>query len=437
MSTKESTAPRRRIDWVYSTMPVNIALGPIGTFVQLYLLQTNGVQAGTAYVTVAVTLFNAIGIPAAIVWGLVTDRLRQRKLIIVTSYAITTVYLFSFFFATSTSGIIFVYSLVSFISSASATPLNLLIMETEPKNRWATRFARLSLISTVGAILGYALSAFWVQLLPQMIIWLTIPLGMLSLISAASSAVLIQEPKFVFEKEIVVMQRPGFFQRLYASPLIFLNIPRPSDFQRLFKGLRNELTSYVPLLYISIVMFYFGSAFFNTSIVPALTSHSLTESQVYVVNVVVLVAQVLSFQYAGRYMANRSLTGVAVQSLVLRGGSYVILGVASVFIPGVWFILPTLVFYPLASGLAYGIYYTASNIMVFNSIKGNSHGSSLGVYSAIVGVAITVGSALSGIVSIYFGFHVTFILAGVLLAISALVTERLSKRSPGAENERR
>ena len=128
MSTSQRTATRKRLDWVYSTLPVNIALGPIGTFVQLYLLQTNGVHAGTAYVTVAVTLFNAIGIPAAIIWGLATDRLRRRKLIIVTSYAITTIYLFSFFFARSTTAIIFVYSLVSFISAASATPLNLPIM---------------------------------------------------------------------------------------------------------------------------------------------------------------------------------------------------------------------------------------------------------------------------------------------------------------------
>ena len=436
MSTKTSTVQRKRIDWVYSTLPVNIALGPIGTFVQLYLLQTNGVQTGTAYVTVAQTLFYLIGIPAAIIWGYATDRLRRRKLIIVTSYAITTIYLFSFFFATSTSGIIFVYSLVSFISSATATPLNLLIMETEPKNRWATRFARLSLMSTVGAILGYALSAFWVQLLPKSIIWLTVPLGILSLVSAASSAVLMQEPSFVFEKEIVVMQKPGFLQRLYASPLIFLNVPRPSDFQRIFKGLRNELTSYVPLLYLSIVTFYFASAIFNTSIVPALTSHSLTESQVYIVNVVVLVAQVLSFQYAGRYMASRSLTRVAIQSLVLRGASYAMLGVASLLVAGSWFIIPTLIFYPLASGIAFGIYYTASNTMVFNSIKGNNHGSSLGVYSAIVGLSTAVGSAVSGAVSIYLGFHITFILAGVLLGVAAIVTARFSNEGPRTSTER-
>jgi MFS family permease len=414
---------------------MNIALGPIGTFVQLYLLQTNGVQAGTVYVAVAVTAFNAVSIPAAIVWGLATDRLRQRKLIIVTSYAITTVYLFSFFFATSTSGIIFVYSLVSFISAASATPLNLLIMETEPKNRWATGFARLSLMASVGAILGYVLSAVWVQLLPDLIRWLIIPLGVLSLVSTASSAMLIQEPKFVFEKEIIVMQRPGFFQRLSTSPLIFLNIPRASDFQRIFKGLQNELTSYVPLLYLSIVTFYFASGVFNTALVPALTYHSLTESEVYLVNVAALVAQVLAFRYAGLYIANRSLTGVAIQSLILRGASYAILGIASILVAGVWFIVPTLILYPLSSGIAYGTYYTASNTLVFNSIKGNSHGSSLGVYSAIVGISTTVGSVVSGIVSHYLGFYATFILAGGLLGVAALVMARLANRSPGTGDE--
>ena len=53
---------------------------------------------------------------------------------------------------------ILLLSLVSFISAASATPLNLLIMETEPKNHWATGFARLSLVSSIGATVGYAMS---------------------------------------------------------------------------------------------------------------------------------------------------------------------------------------------------------------------------------------------------------------------------------------
>ncbi|MDG6926457.1 MAG: MFS transporter [Nitrososphaerota archaeon] len=425
MAAEKSTVKPRRLDWVYATLPVNIALGPVGTFVQLYLLQLNGVQAGTVYVAAAVTAFNAVSIPAAIIWGFATDRLRKRKLVIVVSYAVTTVFLFSFFFSDSNSGIIFVYSLVSFISAASATPLNLLIMESEQKSRWASGFARLSLVSSVGATIGYVLCSVWVQFLP--VIWLVIPFGVLSLVSVAMSIVLVQEPPYTFEREVVVMQRPSFLQRLVAFPLFFLNIPRPSDFRRLFKGIRNELTSYVPLLYLSIILFYLGSGVFNTSFVPALSDHSLTESEVYAVSVAALVAQILAFRYAGRYIANRSLVGVAVQTLLLRGGAYALLGVASLLVPGVLFTIPALIFYPLSSGIAYGIYYTASNTMIFDSVKGSHHGSSLGVYSAVVGVSTTFGSFASGLTSHYLGFDFSFVIAGGLLVAAAFITATLSR----------
>jgi MFS family permease len=418
----------KRLDWVYATLPVNVALGPVGTFVQLYLLQLNGVQAGTVYVAAAVTAFNAVSIPASIIWGIATDRLRKRKLLVVVSYAVTTVFLLSFFFTGSNSGIVLVYSLVSFISAASATPLNLLIMESEQKSRWASGFARLSLMSSVGSTIGYVLCSVWVQFLP--VIWLVIPFGLLSLVSVAMSILLVQEPQYTFERDVVAMQRPGFLQRLVASPLFFLSIPRPSDFRRLFKGIRNELTSYVPLLYLSIILFYLGSGVFNTSFVPALSDHSLTESAIYAISVAALVAQILAFRLAGRYIENRSLVSVAVQTLLLRGGAYALLGVASVFVPGALFAIPTLVLYPISSGLAYGIYYTASNTMIFDSIRGNRQGSSLGVYSAVVGVSTTFGSFASGLTSHYLGFDFSFVIAGALLVAAAFITATLSHGRP-------
>ncbi len=421
--TSSVNAGRRKIDWVYATLPVNIALGPIGTFVQLYLLQLDGIAVGTIWVAAAVTAFNAVSIPAAIIWGFATDRLRRRKLIIVASYLVTSVFLFSFFFTASNSGIVLVYSLVSFISAASATPLNLLIMESEQKSRWASGFARLSLVSSVGSTAGYVLSSLWAQYLP--VIWLVIPFGVLSLVSTALAVATIEEPQFTFEEDVVVMQKPGFFQRLRASPLIFLSIPRLSDFRRLFKGVRNELTSYVPLLYLSIILFYLGSGVFNTSFVPALSSHSLTDSQIYAISVVALTAQIIAFRYAGRYIERRTLGRVAVQTLILRGGSYAFMGIASALIPGVLFGIPVLVMYPLSSGIAYGVYYTASNTMIFNSIHGNNHGSSLGVYSAVVGISTTAGSFMSAFTSHYLGFDFTFVIGGGMLIVAAVVTARL------------
>jgi MFS family permease len=424
-------AKPRRIDWVYATLPINIALGPIGTYVQLYLLQLNGVQVGTVYVAAAVTAFNAVSIPAAIVWGFVTDRLHKRKLVILIGYAGTTIFLLSFFLTDSNYDVIVVYSLVSFVSAASATPLNLLIMETEQKNRWASGFARLSLMASVGSAVGYVFSSVWVQFLPVRI--LVIPLGLFALLSAMSAVVLLQEPRFVFERQAVVMQRPSFMHRLQTFPLIFLNIPRLTDFRRIFKGIRNELTSYIPLLYLSIIAFYLASGVFNTSLVPAFTAHSLTDSEVYASNVAVLIVQIISFRYAGAYLARRSITNVAVRSLLLRGASYALLGVASLLIPGGLFIVPTLILYPISSGIAYGFYYTASNTMIFNSIRGHNQGSSLGVYSAVVGFSTTAGSLISGLTSTYLGFDFTFVIAGALLFVAAALTARLTHSRSGQE----
>jgi MFS family permease len=63
--------------------------------------------------------------------------------------------------------------------------------------------------------------------------------------------------------------------------------------------------------------------------------------------------------------------------------------------------------------------------MIFNTLGRSSQGSALGVYSALVGLATTLGSFVSGFTSFYFGFHVTFIIAAICLAAAAGLTSLL------------
>ena len=51
----------------------------MGTLIQLLILNLNGTVIDVA---LAITLFNAVGVPAALVWGFVTDRFHKRKLIL-------------------------------------------------------------------------------------------------------------------------------------------------------------------------------------------------------------------------------------------------------------------------------------------------------------------------------------------------------------------
>ena len=419
--------------WLYSTFPISVATGPLGTMVQLYLIQLNGQALGTIYGGLASAIYNGISIPAALFWGLTIDRLHKRKGFIALSYAMTAIALVSFYFDRSTGGTITRYSIISFVSLASATPLNLLIMETEQKSKWAGAFARLSLVSSLGNVVGLLLSVVWTDVLPSQLILLFIPLGALSVTSSALSVVLIKEPQFVFERETVAGRRPSFFSRLLANPVFFITIPSLSDFRRAFRGIRSSLTRSVPLFYISTILFYLSSGLFNTSFVPAMHLFSIPDQQVFAVILAGMVIQTASFQVAGRIVGDRNLVTTSVQGLLLRGWSYLGIGVAALLFSGPFFVAPALLLYPLAGGVAFAIYYTSANTMMFTTVHSKSAGAALGVYSAVVGIAAMGGSFVSGFISVYEGYYVTFILAGVLLFASVAVIGRLPR--PASLNE--
>jgi MFS family permease len=415
---------RKATAWVDAILPFYIALGPVGTLIQLLILNLHGTVIDVA---LAITLFNAVGVPAAIIWGFVTDRFHRRKPIIVASYLATTAILVSFLFANTGYLVSLLYAAFSFAASASTTPLNLLIMETERKQKWATAFARFSMVVSIGQTVGLLLSVGWGFFFS--LNYLVIPLATLSLISAALSVLMIKEPSVVFERQAIALNKPSFFHRILAVPLFFLRVPRLNDFKRVFRGVKYELTRQVPILYFSIFMFYLASGIFNTSLVPSLRANNVSSFLIFFVTTVAMVVQIIAFRYAGPYTERKSLVKAAVGGLVLRSLGYGLLGVSLYVISGVWFLAPVLIFYPLAAGIAYSVYYTASNTMVFNTLRGGRQGYSLGVYSALVGAATLLGSLVSGFTSFFLGFSTTFIIAAACLGFSAWLASLLAHKS--------
>jgi MFS family permease len=424
-SSESAKSKDVRGDWIYATLPINIAIGPVSTFVQLYILTLHGTVIDIA---IATTLFNAVTIPAAIIWGFTTDRSERRKPIIVLSYVAVAATLILFLSARTIYGVEVLYSTFSLVSSAAATPLNMLIMETQPKSRWALVFARLSMMSSVGVVVGLLLGVAWGDFLPFTL--LVIPLTGLSVLSAAMSAVMIKEPGFTFERDMIVMFSRSFFQRLLALPLFFLRIPSLMDFRRFFQGGRSPLTREPVLLYSSIAAFYFASGIFNTSLVPSLYQANVTKSEVFLVSLIGMVVQTISFRYYGKRMNQQNLRQSAFGGLVLRSVGYLAIGVSAFFFTGLPFFAYTTLFYTLAAGLAYAVYYAASTVMVFNTLGRSGQGSALGIYSALVGFATMIGSFISGFISFYTGFYLTFLIAGVFTVIGAAFTYLLNSSNP-------
>jgi MFS family permease len=424
-----TSEPARKESWLYSVFPISVATGPLGTMVQLYLIELNGQVLGTIYSGLASAFYNGVSIPAALIWGVAIDRLHKRQALVGLGYALTAVSLVGFFFFRSAQGAIAIYSVVSFVSFASATPLNLLIMETEKKSRWAGAFAKLSMISSVGNVAGLLLCTVWTDVIPTEFDLLFVPMGAFAVASAILALVLIKEPAFVFERETLVRRRPSFFSRLLANPVFFLSIPSASDFRRSFRGVRSALTRQVPLFYISTTLFYISSGLFNTSFAPAMHYFSLPDQQIFGVVLAGMVVQTLAFRAAGGFVGARSLVTTSIQGLMLRGWSYVGVGAAALLLTGPLFVIPALILYPIAGGIAFAIYYTSANTMMFTTVQSKSAGAALGVYSAVVGIATVAGSLASGFISVDLGFYATFVLAGVFLFAAVGVVGRLQRPS--------
>jgi MFS family permease len=419
---------RKTAAWVDAILPFNIAVGPVSTLIQLLILNLHGTVIDVAF---AVALFSAVGIPAALLWGFVADRFQRRKKIIVTSYLATAAILFSFLFANTGYLVSLLYTVFSFVTSASTTPLNLLIMETEQKQKWATAFASFSMVTSIGQTVGLLLSVGWGLFFS--LTYLVIPLATLSLISAVLATLMIKEPSIMFERQAIAMNKPSFFHRLLAVPVFFLRVPRLNDFKRFFRNIKYELTRQVPILYFSIFMFYFASGLFNTSLVPSFQANNLSSFLIFLVTTVAMLIQIISFKYAGPYTEKKSPVKASVGGLILRSVCYGLLGVSLCIISGVWFLVPVLIFYPLAAGIAYSVYYTASNTMIFNTLHSGRQGSSLGVYSALVGAATLMGSLISGLTSFFLGFSTTFIIAAACLGCSAWLASLLQRVKPNSD----
>jgi len=391
-----------------------MAIGPVGTFAQLYILELHGTVID---IGLSATFFAAASIPAAIYWGFVTDRIRTRKGLVIWSYVLIAGVLFSFLFVKTIYGVIILYSVFSFLSSAYATPLNLLIMETHPKASWASAFAGFSMISSVGVTLGLLLSAGWADFLPLHL--LVVSLGVLSLVSAGLSVQMIKEPSARFERSMIVLVSQSFYQLILAVPMLFLKIPKVIDFRRIVRGAKYGLTREPALIYLSIGAFYFASGLFNTSLVPSLYAASISKGQVFSVLLVGSIIQTLAFQYLGKRIQQRGIRHTAVRGLVLRAVSYGGFAIAAFYLIRLPYLALALLLYPLAAGIAYAYYYAASNVMIFNMLGRSNQGSALGVYSAVVGMTTMAGSFISGLISFYVGYYATFIAAALWLAMAA------------------
>ncbi len=413
------TTPDR---WMYATVPANIAAGPLGTFIPLYILAIGGGILDVAY---AVTLFNTVAIPAAFLWGKLADY-TKRKTLILASYISTTAMLALLYMDRNIFVAIALYGAMAFTISANATPLNMLVMETAEKEHWPRGFSKLQMLSGFGSVIGLAVSVIVSSYYVLSV--LILALAAASFISIFMSIILIIEPAHAeIRRTSYFNYVRSFMKALVMVPTMILKMPIVAFRNSIdLRKIRKFGSGYAHYLYSAAFLFFFGSAIFNTEYAVGLNYHGLSKSSVFIIVLIGSAIQVIAYRYAHRMINSAKKNPVSSAVVAGRGFGYILIGVT--FLVGIGmaaFFYANIVIYALAAGIAYAVYYTASYALLFSTLKGNNNGNMLGIYSAVSGIGTLVGSLASGIIAVSYGFEWVFISGGLLVAASGYVYSKL------------
>ncbi len=400
------------IRWMYASLPANLATGPMATLITLYILQLGGGVLDVAY---AITLSSAVTIPAVFFWGYFTDLLNKRKLFVVLSYLLTSLLVISLFFEKDVAGVTFIYALMAFAAAAAVAPLNLLVMETGTENRWAHNFSVLQMLAGAGTTIGLVVA--WIVTGVSTISYLLLVLFISSIVSALMAIKMIKEPKNVGMQVSLYEGSRSFMYRLVGIPNMIIRIPNLQHITNLFRfhGFRSVERRFVILFYVISFVFFLGTGIFNTEFPVGLKLGNMSESLIFFIILISTVVQTAVFHYYDSFARGHNTRVVSGLSLIGRGSGYLLVGLFFILFRGLAFYIGIPIFYVLAAGVAYAVYYTTSYSMLFRTLSGKGKGSTMGIYSAVIGVGSLSGALLSGGLVVEYGFGVTFIMAAALM----------------------
>ncbi len=413
-----SPSTRKSHKWLYMVLPANVAYGPLSTLITLYILHLGGNVINVAY---AITLASFVAIPASFFWGQITDMFNKRKTQIIISYIGLALSMALLLSANSILSVSAIYAFATFIVAANAAPLNLLVMERTPTQKWARVFSKLQTVASLGATVGFVLAAVVTTYIS--LYYLTLILFVISIFSIVMAELYLKELPIRFTIKKIFTNSFAIIGRTIIHPIFVSLVPRPSTIRRLLSrnGTVDPRKRTLSYLYAASFIFYIGSALFNTVYPAGLSDSGLSESAIFIIMFAGIAAQTITFDRYPSLMQRRSRSGTIKRSLALRAIAYALIGVAFFVLKGMDFISANIVLYAITSGLAYSVFYTTWSALVFENIGSTDRGSAIGIYTAISGTGTLIGALLSGYTSFYVGYYSTFGLAAALMFVSLLI----------------
>lgn len=409
--------------WLIAFLPINAATAAFGLSLQLLILGSHGSVIEWA---LAATVFNGALIVSSIIWGYLADRYPLRRRFLLINYVgFAGIYVALYFF-TSFNELILLYTLVGLLTPAGVSASNLLVLEQFSEGERPTAFASFQEISILGSILGGLVGFFWLQA-NEMLRPLLFVLAAFAVASAVIVALGVKDSPRPLRPSDATRDAAGLLSRLRHSVALRSTVPffppfpqfQPGVVHRAWQRIRQEARHEIPLIFAATLLFNLSANLFNVSYTFYLAAVGISFAGIFLVNVSNSVAQSIFFPLSGSLCKRGGADRLVRLSSLLRGVGYVIVvgfTFDRMFGGALAFGANVVIFGILGAAIA--LYSTASSLVLFRTLHARDAGSLLGLSSALGGVAAIAGAFLSGVLSYFGSYRLTFLVAAIGLLVS-------------------
>ena len=409
--------------WLVAFLPVNAATAAFSLSLQLLILGAHGSVIEWA---LAATVYNGALIVSSIVWGYLADRYPLRRRFLLINYVGFAAIYGALYFLTSFNELILLYTIVGALTPAGVSASNLLILEQFSEAERPTAYASFQEISILGSILGGLVGFFWLEANEMLRPLLFVLAGF-----AAASVVIVRlgvkDSPHPLRSADTAKDPASVLSRLRHSVALRSTVPffppfpqfQPGVIRRTWRKLREEARHEIPLIFGASLLFNLSANLFNVSYTFYLAAVGISFAGIFLVNVSNSVAQAIFYPLSGSMSKRGGADRLVRASSLLRTVGYLLVTGFTfdrLFGGALAFEANVLVYAGLGGAIA--LYSTASSLVLFRTLHDRDAGSLLGLSSALGGVAAIVGAFLSGVLSYYGSYRLTFLVAAVGLLAS-------------------
>ena len=413
--------------WFYSYLPQGIAGGATSPLIPLFAYAL-GASLGDVGIIAAAT--SVASVPAFMLWGSLSDRLKTRKAFLILGFLGTAVSFLAMGICFNLPEFYLANLLIGFVGAASAPVGAVLVMETTERERWPRRLAFMSQLTGVGYIVGLSIGAVWLAIGPTILDTMSAMRGLfiigaaLGLLSGLLAGMWLREPREHLERRSIHLVDNLFrIERVKFLPMRMLHY---LDFRnRKASKLSRPLRSYMVTVFL---LFSGFTAFYGFFPILLQQVYGLSESAVFAVYIASQVASVTAYLRVGQWVRER---GGRRTQLYASLGRTVLFPAFLVFLlvplsPVA--ILAGILLLHAGVGLCWALINVSGSTLVSGLAPDDAHAEAMGAYNAVQGFGSILGPLLGGFAAEFYGYpagvgvSVAFILAGaVLLAANRAV----------------